>query len=74
MIADLAVAPYPLSLVKPPLRRLDEDLPALGEYQVKLLSAAPCSESPIHRNEPSGATRAWNPNSGRMSGSGRKAA
>lgn len=44
MIADLAVAPYPLSLVKPPLRRLDEDLPALGEYQVKLLSAAPCSE------------------------------
>ena len=46
MIADLAVAPYPLSLVRPPLRRLNEDadLPALGEYQIKLLSAAQCSE------------------------------
>jgi len=46
MIADLAVAPYPLSLVRPPLRRLDEEanLPALGEYQIKLLSAAQCSE------------------------------
>jgi len=46
MIADLAVAPYPLSLVRPPLRRLDEDadLPTLGEYQIKLLSAAKCSE------------------------------
>ena len=46
MIADLAVAPYPLSLVRPPLRRLDEDadLPTLGEYQIKLLSAAQCSE------------------------------
>ncbi len=46
MVADLAVAPYPLSLVRPPLRRLDEDaeLPALGEYQIKLLSAAQCSE------------------------------
>ena len=46
MVADLAVAPYPLSLVRPPLRRLDEDadLPTLGEYQIKLLSAAQCSE------------------------------
>ena len=46
MVADLAVAPYPLSLIRPPLRRLDEeaDLPALGEYQIKLLSAAQCSE------------------------------
>ena len=46
MIADLAVAPYPLSLVRPPLRRLDEDadLPTLGEYQIKLLSATQCSE------------------------------
>ena len=46
MVADLAVAPYPLSLVRPPLRRLDEEanLPALGEYQIKLLSAAQCSE------------------------------
>ncbi|HAW24458.1 MAG: LysR family transcriptional regulator [Gammaproteobacteria bacterium] len=46
MVADLAVAPYPLSLIRPPLRRLDEEanLPALGEYQIKLLSAAQCSE------------------------------
>ena len=46
MVADLAVAPYPLSLIRPPLRRLDEDadLPTLGEYQIKLLSAAQCSE------------------------------
>lgn len=46
MIADLAIAPYPLSLVKPPLKRLDEgpDLPALGDYQIKLLRAADRSE------------------------------
>lgn len=46
MVADLAVAPYPLSLVRPPLKRLDEDagLPPLGEYQIKLLCAAKRSE------------------------------
>ena len=46
MIADLAVAPYPLSLIKPPLKRLDESasLPSLGEYQIKLLCAHGCSE------------------------------
>src|SRR5690606_22269402 len=46
MIADLAIAPYPLSLVKPPLKRLDEgpDLPTLGDYQIKLLRAADRSE------------------------------
>lgn len=39
MLADLAVAPFPLSLVKPPLRRLGEEhgLPPLGEYHIKLL-------------------------------------
>lgn len=46
MIADLAVAPYPLSLIRPPLKRLEESasLPALGEYQIKLLRAADRSE------------------------------
>lgn len=46
MIADLAIAPYPLSLIKPPLKRLDEGrhLPALGEYQIKLLRGADRSE------------------------------
>ncbi|MCC5859551.1 MAG: LysR family transcriptional regulator [Ectothiorhodospiraceae bacterium] len=38
MLADLAVAPFPLTLVRPPLRRLDGDLlPPLGDYQVSLL-------------------------------------
>ncbi|WP_028240076.1 LysR family transcriptional regulator [Stutzerimonas azotifigens] len=39
MIADLAIAPFPLGLIKPPLRRLDpeHDLPTLGDYQVKLV-------------------------------------
>lgn len=47
MIADLAVAPYPLSLIRPPLKRLEESdsLPALGEYQIKLLCAAGRSEA-----------------------------
>lgn len=47
MIADLAVAPYPLSLVKHPLKRLEEcdSLPSLGEYQIKLLRAPTCSEA-----------------------------
>jgi len=39
MIADLAIAPFPQSLVKAPLKRLGEEhgLPALGEYHIKLL-------------------------------------
>ncbi|OEC33500.1 DNA-binding transcriptional regulator, LysR family [Pseudomonas cuatrocienegasensis] len=39
MIADLAIAPFPRSLVKPPLRRLgaEQGLPALGEYHIKLI-------------------------------------
>ena len=46
MLADLAVAPYPPSLIRPPLKRLEEGegLPSLGEYQIKLLCAAGCSE------------------------------
>lgn len=46
MIADLAIAPYPLSLIRPPLKRLDEGatLPALGKYQIKLLRAKNRSE------------------------------
>lgn len=38
MQADLAVAPFPASLVRPPLRRLGSDvLPALGDYQAMLV-------------------------------------
>jgi len=39
MIADLAIAPFPRSLVKPPLRRLgaEQGLPPLGEYHIKLI-------------------------------------
>lgn len=46
MMADLAVAPYPLSLIRHPLKRLEESssLPKLGDYQIKLLRAADCSE------------------------------
>lgn len=46
MIADLAVAPYPLSLVRTPLKRLEETelLPPLGQYQIKLLCTAQPSE------------------------------
>lgn len=50
MIADLAVAPFPLSLVRPPLRRLDQhsELPTLGHYQIALMrreGAGPASET-----------------------------
>ncbi len=39
MLADLAVAPFPKSLVKPPLRRVEPEvgLPPLGEYQIRLV-------------------------------------
>lgn len=39
MIADLAIAPFPRSLVRPPLRRLgaEQGLPPLGEYHIKLI-------------------------------------
>ena len=39
MTADLAIAPFPRSLVRPPLRRLgaEQGLPPLGEYHIKLI-------------------------------------
>ncbi|GHC17563.1 LysR substrate-binding domain-containing protein [Aidingimonas halophila] len=38
MLADLAVAPFPQSLIKAPLRKLDRDtLPPLGDYQLELV-------------------------------------
>lgn len=39
MLADLAVAPFPASLVQPPLRVLGPEigLPALGDYQIALM-------------------------------------
>ncbi|EPC01041.1 hypothetical protein L861_10740 [Litchfieldella anticariensis FP35 = DSM 16096] len=39
MLADLAVAPFPLSLVRAPLRKVDREasLPPLGDYQVVLI-------------------------------------
>ena len=47
MIADLAIAPYPSSLIRPPLQRLDGQygLPQLGEYQIKLLRGSNRSEA-----------------------------
>lgn len=42
LLADLAVAPLPQSMVRPPLRRLGSEagLPSLGEYRVQLIRAA----------------------------------
>ncbi|WP_048306962.1 LysR substrate-binding domain-containing protein [Halomonas sp. PR-M31] len=42
LLADLAIAPLPLSMVRAPLRQLDNEagLPSLGEYQVLLIQAA----------------------------------
>lgn len=38
MLADLAVAPFPLGLVKAPLRKLADDrLPEMGNYQIALV-------------------------------------
>ncbi|QEW07547.1 LysR family transcriptional regulator [Nitrincola iocasae] len=39
MIADLAVAPFPACMVKPPLRKLGKEygLPPLGDYQILLV-------------------------------------
>lgn len=40
LLADLAIAAFPASLVKPPLRRLNQQehgLPPLGDYHIKLL-------------------------------------
>lgn len=42
MLADLAVGPFPRSLVQPPLRVLDDEagLPPLGAYQILLMRPA----------------------------------
>ena len=53
MLADLAVAPFPLSLVRPPLRRIDPSLlPPLGEYQLVLIkrpgAAEACESLAVH--------------------------
>jgi DNA-binding transcriptional LysR family regulator len=47
MIADLAIAPYPASLVRPPLQRLDGQygLPPLGDYRINLLRGSNRSEA-----------------------------
>ena len=50
MLADLAVAPFPASLVQPPLRVLgpESGLPALGDYQIALVrrdGAGPAAEA-----------------------------
>jgi len=38
MVADLAVAPFPKSLVRPPLKEIDnQDLPEIGSYQLALV-------------------------------------
>ncbi|WP_431024296.1 LysR substrate-binding domain-containing protein [Halomonas sp. H5] len=38
MLADLAVSPFPLALIRPPLRRIDKKLlPPLGDYQLELV-------------------------------------
>lgn len=37
MLADLAVAPFPKSMVRPPLRSLDDSLPKMGDYQILLI-------------------------------------
>lgn len=41
ILADLAIAPFPVSLIEPPLRRLDErqGLPPLGSYRIGLRRA-----------------------------------
>jgi len=39
MQADLAIGPFPLSLIQPPLQQLGEEyqLPELGDYQIAML-------------------------------------
>lgn len=49
LLADLAVAPFPLSLVRPPLQKLDRSagFPPLGDYQIALVrrdGAGPASD------------------------------
>ncbi|APX93732.1 LysR family transcriptional regulator [Halomonas sp. 1513] len=46
MLADLAVAPFPRSLIRAPLRRIEQDqLPPLGDYQIALVKRSDLSEA-----------------------------
>lgn len=47
MIADLAIAPFPRGLVRPPLRRLGEEhgLPPLDDYQIRLLRGTQANDA-----------------------------
>lgn len=47
MIADLAIAPYPASLLRPPLQCLDGQygLPQLGDYRINLMRGSNRSEA-----------------------------
>ncbi|WP_111413084.1 LysR family transcriptional regulator [Billgrantia lactosivorans] len=46
MVADLAVSPFPQSLVRPPLLRIDPGLlPTLGEYQLTLVKRPGASQA-----------------------------
>lgn len=46
MLADLAVTAFPKSLIRPPLKRLNNDvLPPLGDYQVFLVKRAGSSDA-----------------------------
>ena len=47
MIADLAIAPYPASLLRPPLQCLDgqHGLPPLGDYRINLVRGSSRSEA-----------------------------
>ncbi|MFY0989591.1 LysR substrate-binding domain-containing protein [Halomonas sp. C05BenzN] len=46
MLADLAVSPFPLTLVRPPLRRIDRALlPPLGDYQLELVKRGGAGEA-----------------------------
>lgn len=47
MLADLAIAPYPASLLRPPLQCLDGQygLPQLGDYRINLLRGGNRSEA-----------------------------
>lgn len=47
MLADLAVAPFPASLVRAPLKRVGHEagLPPLSEYQIRLIPRAGCGQA-----------------------------
>lgn len=48
MLADLAVTPFPVSLIKPPLKKLEkEGLPPLAKYQIALVRNASSPEADV---------------------------